>query len=310
MLNRESEVTVSYVVPRTNPIKDAAGNLAPAFSNVPVHNDRTSYSFTSDPGTDRTYAWNNGAGGQDVIEATVTFGYDVAVEGVPELKLAVGGRGTTVWRRMPYHSGSGTNSLVFRYRVSEGEEDADGILLPDAGSLSTDHGVVRYASTKTEAPAWIRGGRSPNHRIDSVRPNLVSADILADGTDLDLRWDEPLDEDSVPTISDPGFEVRDTGDDSIVDISSLSIDGKVVTLTLSSAVPETDQLTVTYEIPSTNPVKDSVGNYADDFTGRRQSRGFRYHQCEQHPGISYHRERRPKRGRAHIATGLHRTEHR
>ena len=259
--------TVSYIVPPTNPIKDRAGNLAPAFSNVPVQNDRTSYSFTSDPGSDKTYAFNSGRGDQDVIEATVTFGYNVLVTGLPELKLAIGGTGTTVWRRMPYHSGSGTSSLVFRYAVREGDKDADGILLSYIGSLATDHGVVRYASTKAEAPAWIRGRHSADHRVDGIRPTLVSADILADGTGLDLRWDGALDESSVPTASDPGFEVRDTSDDSVVDISSISIDGKVVTLTLSSAVSSTDQLEVYYEEPSSNPIKDSVGNYARNISG-------------------------------------------
>ena len=259
-------VTVSYIVPPQNPIQDAAGNLAPAFSDVTVHNDQTSYSITSDPGTDKTYALNGGSGDEDVIEATVTFGYDVFVSGVPELRLAIGGTGTTVWKRMRYHSGSGTNALVFRYRVQEDDKDADGILLSYTGAIATDHGLVRYASTKAEAPAYIGGDFHADHRVDGVRPTLSSADILADGTGLDLRWDKNLDVTSVPTTSDPGFEVRDTSDNSVVDISSIAIDGKVLTLTLSSAVSSTDQLEVSYEIPSSNPVKDSIGNYASAFT--------------------------------------------
>lgn len=259
-------VTVSYIVPPKNPIKDNAGNLAAAFSNVAVHSDKTSYAITSDPGSDKTYAFNNGGGGQDAIEATVTFGEAVQVGGVPELSLAIGGIGTTVWRRMPYYSGSGTSSLVFRYYVREGDVDEGGILLSYIGSLRTDHGVVRYVSTGAEAPAWIRGRFHDDHRVDGVRPTLVSADIVANGTALDLRWDEALDEGSVPTTSDPGFEVRDTSDDSVLDISSISVDGRVVTVTLSAAVASTDQLTVSYEIPSSNPVKDAVGNYAADFS--------------------------------------------
>ena len=259
-------VTVSYIPPPRNPIQDAAGNLAPAFSDVTVHNDQTSYSITSDPGSDKTYAFNNGAGEEDVIEATVTFGYDVFVSGVPELRLAIGGTGTTVWRRMRYHSGSGTSELVFRYSVREGDVDKGGILLSYTGAIATDHGLVRYASTKAEAPAWIGGKHHADHRVDGVRPTLVSADVVANGTDLDLRWDKGLDESSVPTASDPGFEVRDTSDNTARDISSISIDGRVATLTLSAAVSPTDHLEVSYEIPSSNPVKDAVGNYADDFS--------------------------------------------
>ena len=255
-------VTVSYIVPAANPIQDSAGNLAPAFSNVTVHNDRTSYAITSDPGTDMTYAFNSGFGDQDVIEATVTFGEPVKADGVPELALGIGGVGTTVWHRMHYHSGSGTSALVFRYFVQEGDVDENGIVLSAIGSLRTDHGVVRYVSTGAEAPAWIRGGHHGDHRVDGVRPTLVSADIVANGTGLDLRWDEALDEASVPTASDPGFEVRDTTDDSVRDISSISVEGRVVTLTLSAAVPATDQLSVYYEVPSSNPIRDAGGNYA------------------------------------------------
>ncbi len=259
-------VTVSYIAPPENPIKDAAGNLAAEFSHFPVHNDQTSYAITSDPGPDKTYAFNNGAGGQDVIEATVTFAEPVQVDGAPELSLGIGGIGTTVWQRMRYHSGSGTSSLVFRYFVQQGDVDKNGTLLSAIGSLRTDHGVVRYVSTGAEAPAWIRGRHHADHRVDGVRPTLVSADVVANGTDLHLRFDEALDEGSVPTTSDSGFEVQDTSDDSVRDISSISVNGKVMTLTLSAAVASTDQLTVSYEIPSSNPVKDTVGNYAADFS--------------------------------------------
>ena len=54
-------ITVSYIVPPTNPIRDSAGNLAPAFTKVPVQNDRTSYSFTSDPGATRPTPGTMGA---------------------------------------------------------------------------------------------------------------------------------------------------------------------------------------------------------------------------------------------------------
>ena len=258
-------VTVSYIAPGgegAKPIQDAAGNMAAEFSHFPVHNDKTSYAITSDPGSDKTYAFNSGAGDMDVIEATVTFGEPVKADGAPELALGIGGVGTTVWKRMRYHSGSGTNSLVFRYFVEEGDFDDNGIYISALGSLKTDHGVVRYVSTGAEAPAWIRGGHHADHRVDGVRPTLVSADVLADGTGLDLRWDEDLDEGSVPTSSDPWFEVQDTSDNSVRDISSISVEGRVVTLTLLATVAETDQLNVYYEAPDSNPIRDAVGNYA------------------------------------------------
>ena len=133
--------------------------------------------------------------------------------------------------------------------------------------LALGPGMVRYASTKAVAPAPL--WRDPFadrslHLVDAVRAALVSADIVANGNDLTLRWDKALNEDSVPTTSDPGFEVQDTSDNTSRQVSSISVLGKVVTLTLSSAVSATDWLTVSYDIPSSNLLKDAVGNYAAD----------------------------------------------
>ena len=111
-------VTVTYTVPTgagARPLKDLAGNSAEGFSAEAVRNDRTEVAITSDPGTDMTYAWRNGYGGQDVIEVTVTFSENVVVRGVPLLDLEVGGES----RHARYHSGSGTTSLVFRYSVTQ-----------------------------------------------------------------------------------------------------------------------------------------------------------------------------------------------
>ena len=89
-------VTVSYTVPTgadARPLKDLAGNNAAGFSDKMVRIpglcrcDRTQVALTSDPGPDMTYVWRNGYGGQDVVEATVTFSENVVVRGVPHLEL-------------------------------------------------------------------------------------------------------------------------------------------------------------------------------------------------------------------------------
>ena len=41
----------------------------------------------------------------------------------------------------------------------------------------------------------------------------------------------------------------------------------MVTLTLSAAVSATDQLEVLYEVPSSNTIKDALGNYAGRIRG-------------------------------------------
>ena len=126
-------VTVGYTIPTgsgTNPLRDSADNNAAGFLDQSVRNDTTQVTFTSDPGTDMTYIWDDGFGTEDSIEATVTFSEAVVVSGVPELTLLIGGE----TRRAAYRSGSGTTSTVFRYILTEGETDTEGVSVP-AGAI-------------------------------------------------------------------------------------------------------------------------------------------------------------------------------
>ena len=192
----------------------------------------------------------------------MTFGENVVVSGRPELALLIGGQ----TRHATYRSGSGTTSLVFRYALTEGEADTVGISVPD-GAISTAQGLVRYASTKGVAPARVVLGAQSGHLVDAVRPTLVSADASANSNDVTLTWDEALDEDSVPTRFGRGFTVRDTSAGTnrlIIRIRTVSVVGRVVTLTLYSDISATDQLRVDYRVPRSThpPLKDTLGNYA------------------------------------------------
>ena len=269
-VNVGDSVTVGYsapIGPGAMPLRDSAENNVESFSAQMVRNDATRAAFTSDPGPDMTYVFRNGLRGQDVTEATVTFSEPVVVSGRPELALLIG-RET---RHATYRSGSGTNSLVFRYVLAGGETDADGISVP-SGAISTDAGLIRYASTKAVAPAQVVLGPQGGHLVDAVRPTLVRAKALANGNDVTLTWDKALDEDSMADLnSSAGFQVKDTSDDTYRDITSMSVLGNVVTLTLSSAISANDHsLTVSYKWPYiiyddvaySSTMKDTVGNWA------------------------------------------------
>ena len=276
-VNPTDVLTVSYTAPtgsEATPLRDSAGNNVPDFSAQMVRNDRIQIVIT-DPGPDKTYILGRGYRGQDAIEATVTFSEPVIVSGVPELKIEVGGE----QRPAAYHSGSGTTSLVFRYELTEGETDSDGISIGISGDISklTGPGLVRYASTKAVAPARLWDSVRTDYLVDAVRPTLVRANALANGNDVTLTWDKALDEDSAPTATGTVFfRVKDTSDDTSRQITAISVLGKVVTLTLSSAVSATDRLTVSYEDPFAStpesvlmqvqdvhkPLKDTLGNHA------------------------------------------------
>ena len=260
-VNAGQTVTVGYSAPSgptASPLRDAAMNNVADFSAQTVRNDSTRVAITSDPGPDMTYILRNGFGGQDMIDVTVTFSERVLVKGVPQLMLQVG----EAPRPAPYRSGSGTTSLVFRYTLAEGETDADGISV-GAGAIQTA-GLIRYASTKAVAPAQVELAAQSAHLVDAVRPALLSANGLLNRSVLTLTWDKALDESSVPTPRGVGFTVRDTSDNTIREISTILVHGKVVTLALSSAISSTDQLRVSYGVPfkTYNPLKDTLGNYA------------------------------------------------
>ncbi|MFC3197128.1 MBG domain-containing protein [Parapedobacter deserti] len=76
----------------------------------------------------------------DVLTFTVQFNENVIVDagvGIPYLGLTIGTTGV----QAPYISGSGTNSLAFRYTVQPGEQDLDGVVL--GSDIRLNGGTIR-----------------------------------------------------------------------------------------------------------------------------------------------------------------------
>ena len=261
-------VTLSYAVPaggNASPLRDTAMNAAAGLSGHAVRNDTTAVTIVSDPGADVTYIFHYGHSSQDVIELTVTFSERVTVTGVPELALQVG----TVTKQAAYAGGSGTTALTFRYVVADGDTDPNGVSVP-AGRIGGG-GTIKYVASNAAAPARVSLAAQPGHRVDGVRPALVSIRAVANGNVLTLTWDKVLDENSVPGWGDNrGFQLWDLVDGWHTpgpprdEITAVSISGAVVTLELSSAIQSGDQLVVSYTVPYKTypPLLDTLGNYA------------------------------------------------
>ena len=100
------------------------------------------------------------------------------------------------------------------------------------------------------------------HKVDGIRPTLVTAGADANTLRLTLTWDKALDEDSVPSPHSNAFTLSVNGDRR--GITGVSVDGKVVTLILASSVMSGDDATVSYGVPfrTYDPLKDILGNYA------------------------------------------------
>ena len=259
----ETGIKVSYKVPRGvsgSPIRDTVGNAAAALTNLAVTNETpdtsppkvSTISFSSSPGTDRTYA-----AGED-IEVTVTFSKEVAVTGSPQLTLNVDGKDRTAGY------GSVTGAAVrFSYRVAVGESDTDGVSI-EANSLSLNSGTIKDGTDDIDAVLNHRAvAANAGHKVDGVRPELeTTGGAVANGTNLTLTYDEPLDGSSMPPAS--SFTV--SGGNQSRTVTGVRVSGSTVELTVDPAVEQAETgIRVSYTVPTgmgASPIRDAVGNGA------------------------------------------------
>ena len=230
-----------------------------ADNDEPVGVRISGLSVTSDPGTDSVYVSG------DTLEVTATFSDTVTVSGRPQLALSVGTSITELLggaeRNAGYVRGSGTTKLVFAYGVVEGDDDPDGVSVA-SGSLDLNGGSVQD-SDSTDA-VLAHGGLAvqPGHRVDALAPTLGEA--FVDGSGLTLRYSEPLDEDSVPPPT--AFSVSVGGASRTV--TDVGVSGKLVNVTLATAVRPGEEASVGYTLPATGGIRDKVGLAATAFSNQ------------------------------------------
>ncbi len=276
------QVTVSYTV-GTDPIQDKAGNRVAALVNQAVTTSVvgvSSVAISSMPAARQTYA------GGEVIEIEVTFSESVTVTGTPQLWLTFDSTGSYE-RAASYESGSGTTVLVFRYTVAEGvdrfpasilrllgydvpeigDEDPNGLSIA-ADALDLHDGTIRDSDNQDAILILDALTDVEGHKVDGLWPQLVTDDpLVVNGATLTLRYDEMLDENSVPASD--AFAVTVGGESN--EVTGVSIDDSTVTLTLLTAVGTSDEVRLSYTAPTgteATPVQDLVRNKARDFTDR------------------------------------------
>ena len=236
----------------------------------------TSVDFTSDPnddgrdGDDDTYRIG------DAIEATVTFGEAVTATGTPRLALQVGGDDPEHSRWAGYQSGSGSTKLVFKYFVNEDDEDTDGVSI-DAGDIDLNGGTIQVGTTDA-ALAHGAVAASTDHKVDGVRPILVSATVESAGITITLVFDEGLLYAPFFNAFDPtaNFSVTADGNDITVKeyAAHFGVNGLVVDIELNALDPgitSGQDVTVSYtptthDDPDTPLLQDVAGNSVAAFT--------------------------------------------
>ena len=195
------------------------------------------------------------------IQVTASFGEAVTVTGAPVLALDLGG----VRRETTDVSGSGTADLVFTYTVQEGDPEA-GIGFP-ADPVSLPAGSVIRTVEAPMAPGLRLAATPPVVRIDGVRPALDGMELPEVlGLALKLIYHEALDEDSVPAAG--AYTVTATSETATTDlpVTAVGVKGNTVTLTLARAPGVSQMVTMTYNAPASNPVRDKAGNKAEAMT--------------------------------------------
>ena len=122
----------------------------------------------------------------DPVTATVTFSESVTVDtmdGTPELTIKMGGSDKV----LAYSSGSPGTALVFSgYTVAANDEDADGLSI-EASKLDANGGTIKSTADATKDAVLTHAAvsDSANHKVDGVKPTLVTSGDIAPKTSLD-----------------------------------------------------------------------------------------------------------------------------
>ena len=98
--------------------------------------------------------------------------------------------------------------------------------------------------------------------VDRIQPKVGRA--VVDRETLTLNYGEALDETSKPTID--AFAVTVEG--AARSVSDVSVSGSAVALTLASGVTVAEEVTLTYTVPETSPIRDEAKNNAPGLSSR------------------------------------------
>ena len=192
----------------------------------------TGVALTSAPGSDNTY----GIG--DAVEATVTFSEAVDITGTPQLELDFAGTA----KAAACATGTNTTTMACEYEVVAGDVAAGGVAI---GTNKLTGGTI-YATGSTTISADLDHAAvaiDADHKVDGIRPTLVTTGSGApttslDGTKVILKFSE--------TISDVDRTkiTIGIGGGNVASTSAASAAGAEVELDLSTVIDATVMLTV------------------------------------------------------------------
>ena len=126
----------------------------------------------------------------------------------------------------------------------------------------------------SKVPLWLSAPAGPSIQSGppgDEGPAFQSASVS--GTELTVTFDEALDEDSAPAGSSFTVTATPSGGAArtLTGTGTAGVSGATVTVTLDGTVSSGETLTVSYEAPDTNPLRNAAGHDVADFSGQPAS---------------------------------------
>ena len=208
----------------------------------------TAVALTSDPGTDATYAID------DVVEASVTFSEAVDITGAPQLELDFDGAP----KAATCVAATNTTTMVCRYTVVENDSAPTGIALAANKLTFNGGGITLNGATRTAVLTHSAVAIDAGHKVDGVRPTLVTTGNDAtrtsvDGTQIIFTVSEDIGSISIGNLDlQKGILFLGAG-------ATATFSGKTVTVTLLPLFTIQYDETVTLGIIP-GGVRDTAGN--------------------------------------------------
>lgn len=218
----------------------------------------STFSVTSASGSDNYY----GLG--DTITVTIVWSEAVTVTGTPRVPI----QGLTS-KYLGYYSGTGTNTLLLNYVVTNTDLDRDGFSI-SANTLELNSGTIRDQVGNNATLSHGAVSATIALRIDGIPPTLSNMSIPSSGITINMGFSETISS----TISSYGQFTLMVGSVQNAVSAGVTADSRL-TMNLSFGVVSGAVVTLTYTDPTTgndaNAIQDEAGNDLATFSNQAVS---------------------------------------
>ncbi len=209
------------------------------------------------PPSDGTYSQNGN------LDFVVTFSKNVVVTNSPRIAITL----DSGLVYADYLSGSGTNSITFRYTVSSGHSDSNGIVLSSSIDLNSTGSIVDSLSS-SEAILSFTPPSTTGILVDGVGPTITGISPPSNSTygasenlDFTVNFTE-----AVTVVNNPRVIISLNSGTVYADyLSGSGSSSLIFRYTVNTNDEDNDGLTLTspLDLNSSGTIKDSSGNNAD-----------------------------------------------